>query len=442
MSGSSSSCTVSPLIRVVPFRKNNAVGDIALMPGRDKTTETEYPFKLGLISGALPPAPFAQAVVLDRLLRDVPAVNYCLVTHQPSRKASPELSGEGRLPGRYYILKEPFQLPLVKGITFPQITINTLWGIFRRARQIEGIARRENLTVLIACTADLYDIPAAYLAGSRLNIPFIPYIFDYFSYQWTGFFRFFSRRMEAAILPRAYRTIVTNERMGEEYRRAYGIECSVIYNPCSLPDLSLLDTSAPVFPSKGVHIVFAGTVYHAHFDAFRNFMASLKALGRDDVFLHIYTPQARSQLEKNGICGPMIEYHQALPHTEIPSVLRQAHVLYLPLAFDSPIPEVIMTASPGKTGEYLSVGRPILVHAPEGSFISRYFSKNGCGVVVDRNDIQNITAGLRKIIEDEGLRSDVGHRARIMAQRDFSAAEGSRRFIALLSRTGMQKERA
>lgn len=411
------------------------------MPSQDNTADRAYPFKLGLISGALPPAPFAQAVVLDRLLNDVPAGNYCLITHQPGRKFSRELPEAGRLPGRYYILKEPFHLPLVKGITLPQITINTLWGIFRRARQIEAIARREHLTVLIACTADLYDIPAAYLVGSRLNIPFIPYVFDYFSYQWTGFFRFFSKRMESTIFPKAHKIIVTNECMGDEYRRVYGIECPVIYNPCSIPDLSLLDMAGPVFPSEGIHIIFAGTVYHAHFDAFRSFIASLRKLGRDDVFLHIYTPQVTSLLEKNGICGPMIKYHQAVSHTEILSVLRKADVLYLPLAFDSPIPEVIMTASPGKTGEYLSVGRPILVHAPKGSFISWYFSKNGCGVVVDRNDIQHISAGLKKIIEDEGFCRDISTKARMMAERDFSAAEGSRRLLALLCQTGDQEKR-
>ena len=408
------------------------------MPAQDNITNREYPFKLGLISGALPPKPFAQAVVLDRLLKDVPADNYCLITHQPGNKASRELPEEGRLPGRYYILKEPFHLPLVKGITLPQITINTLWGIFRRARDIEAIARKEHLTVLIACTADLYDIPAAYLVGSRLNIPFIPYVFDYFSYQWTGFFRFFSKRMESAIFPKAHKVIVTNKFMGDEYRRVYGIECPVIFNPCSIPDLSHLDMAGPVFPSEGTHIVFAGTVYHAHFDAFRNFIASLGQLGRDDIFLHIFTPQARSQLEKNGICGPMIRYHQAVSHTEILPVLRKADILYLPLAFDSPIPEVIMTASPGKTGEYLSVGRPILVHAPKGSFISSYFSENGCGVVVDRNDIQQLSAGLKKIIEDGEFRREISTRARIMAERDFSAAEGSRRFLALLRQTGDQ----
>jgi glycosyltransferase involved in cell wall biosynthesis len=143
-------------------------------------------------------------------------------------------------------------------------------------------------------------------------------------------------------------------------------------------------------------------------------------------------------LEKNGICGPMIKYHQAVSHSEILTVLRNADILYLPLAFESPIPEVIMTASPGKTGEYLSVGRPILVHAPKGSFISWYFSRNGCGVVVDRNDIQQISAGMKKIVEDGGLRRDISTRARMMAERDFSAAEGSRRFLALLRQTGDQ----
>ena len=78
----------------------------------------------------------------------------------------------------------------------------------------------------------------------------------------------------------------------------------------------------------------------------------------------------------------------------MPGIQRNADILFLPLAFNSPYPEIIKTSSPGEIGEYLAGKKPILVHAPSDSFISWYFRKYNCGCVVDDDDSEKLAAAI------------------------------------------------
>jgi glycosyltransferase involved in cell wall biosynthesis len=303
------------------------------------------------------------------------------------------------------------------------------------ARQIERIARRERCELLIACSGDLHDLPAAAVAARRAGIPFVPYMFDDYLFQWTGFRRRIARFLEPLALRNARAVVVPNEALGEEYFRRYGIRCAVIRNPCPLPDLGALDRAGSPFPDGEAAIVYTGSVYHAHHDAFLDLAAALSRLGDPKARLHVYTSQSREDLERLGLRGPAVVHHPHIPEPEVPRVLRHARVLFLPLAFDSPIPEVIRTSAPGKMGEYMAAGRPILVHAPEDSFVSRYFRASGCGLVVGRSGPDPLAAALRTLLPggDAGLAAGIARRARASAERDFGVGKAAAMFAALLA---------
>ena len=305
-------------------------------------------------------------------------------------------------------------------------------GVWGRSRQIEAIVRKERLGLIVACSGDLVDLPASCLAARRAGIPFVPYLFDDYLYQWTGSMRTAARRMEPWVMKHAKSVIVANEYLGDEYSRRYGVNVTVVRNPCPMPDLAALDAVPRVFPPGGIDIVYTGAVYHAHYDAFRNLVSAIRKLGRTDVRLHLYTAQTAEEIGRTGIAGPMVLHHPHIPSAEVPAVLRQADILFLPLGFDTPIPEVIRTSAPGKTGEYLSVGRPILVHAPEDSFVSWYFRENRCGLVVDRSDPDLLSVSIHRLFSDGELRAGSGARARAAAERDFEVGAVRFRFVEAL----------
>lgn len=390
--------------------------------------------KFAIISHILPPSPSGQAVVLYRLLKDLPPERYCLMSREDYSGESSGGPASGKLSAPYYHLKPPICLPETgPGFAALGTAFNARWIVAKRARQIEEIARREGCGLLMACSGDHYDIPAAYHASRRLNIDLVLYLFDDYLYQWTGYRRSAAKRFENIVMKHVRAVIVPNEHLQKAYRDRYGIESTVIYNPCPLPDLEALDKEKNVFDNQGINIVYTGAVYHAHYDAFRNLIVALKSLKRTDMKLHIYTAQPESELAQNGISGPMVVYHRHISESAVPLVLRSADILFLPLAFKSPISEVIQTSAPGKMGEYLSSGKAILVHAPEGSFVSWYFRNNQCGVVVDRDDSGLLADELKKLLADPESESQFGKRARAAAERDFAVDRNRRKFIALLN---------
>ena len=103
----------------------------------------------------------------------------------------------------------------------------------------------------------------------------------------------------------------------------------------------------------------------------------------------------------------------------MPRIQRQAQVLFLPFAFHSPYPEVVRTSAPAKMAEYLAARRPILVHAPADSFVSHYFKRHGCGIVVDEPQPAAVAQALARILDDGALREQLSASAWQRACEDF-----------------------
>ncbi|MBI5574851.1 MAG: glycosyltransferase [Deltaproteobacteria bacterium] len=376
--------------------------------------------KIAIVSHVLPPSPSGQAVALYRLLSGMPREKYVLISREDYEGDRGEDSASVKLSARYYRLPPPYRLR-IPGIAASRAAeyLNAGIAIRSRARQIAELVRREECGILIGCTGDLYDLPAAALAGRRTGLPFVPWIFDDYVYQWTGISGRIASRWEPVAIRDACALIVPNEHAQKEYERRYGIHGTIVRNPCHIPDLACLDGEERVFERGAAHIVYAGAVYHAQRDAFLNLIAAIPKLVPNRVLLHIFTAQSAAELEAQGIAGPMVVRHPHIPHSEVAAILRQADILFLPLAFRSPIQEVIRTSAPGKMGEYLSVGRPILAHVPADSFVSWYFRENGCGLVADRDDSELLASSIDQLLTDRQLGIELGIRARSAAERDF-----------------------
>jgi glycosyltransferase involved in cell wall biosynthesis len=382
--------------------------------------------KFALVSNVLPPSSSGQAVMLYHLLQGLSANHYCLLSIQNYAAISDHHSYSAKLPAKYYHLSPSFQITRGNrlGLWKWRLRLNLLLGIpgvIWRARQIAGIIRRENCGGVIACTANLIDLPASYLASRMTGVSFYPYLFDYYSEQWAeSVTRFFVHRLESFLLKRATATIAPNEFLRDAIHNRYGVEATVIHNPCDLAAYEMASKdSMPATDSGEIKIVYTGAIYGAHFDAIRNLVMAIGLLDRPNLKLHLYTPVPANQLEAAGILGPVV-YHPHLPVSAMPGIQRQADLLFLPLAFTSDFPEVIRTSSPGKIGEYLAARRPILVHAPPDSFVAWYFCYHKCGLVVDSPDPAQLARVIEQVLDDPELQQCLGKRAWERAQADFS----------------------
>jgi glycosyltransferase involved in cell wall biosynthesis len=302
-----------------------------------------------------------------------------------------------------------------------------------RIYQVKNILQKEQCKVVIGCTGDLFDPPATFLAAKELGIPFILYTFDFYSRQWTHpVLREFSEKKEREMLTAPSQVIVPNECMKKEYFQKYGIQTTVIHNPFDLVEYEGNAKITTAVTSHDLKIVYTGAVYDAHFTAFQNLLVAIEKTGIPNLKLHIYTPQSLSYLEKKNISGP-VEIHKHLPNSQMPGIHRNADILFLPLAFNSPYPDIIKTSAPGKIGEYLASKKPILVHAPSDSFISWYFRKFNCGLVVDEADPEKLAQEIIRLLRDPEMQKRISEKAYSRAKDDFDLPIAQKKFHNLLN---------
>lgn len=384
---------------------------------------------VAIFSPAVPPARSGQAVILHRLLAGVPADRYLLIDDATYRKHQDAVATAklGAAEAHVYPVTAK-ALPDARRRALAAAPYYEAREVRGRARQFEAILRAHGVTTLVACTGDHYDFPAAYFAARKAGVRFVAYLFDDYLYQCPGYLRPIAFAWERIVLRGAHRVVVTNERFAELVRARHGVEATVVHNA-----VEPLDLSAPLgpnpFPGEERAVVFAGTIYNAHYDAFRNLVKALERYPH--ARLHLFSFQNPADLAAQGIGGPQVVVEGFRPQAEVLDAQRHADVLFLPLAFESPLKKLLRTAAPGKTAEYLSLGRPVLVHAPADTFLASYFQKHECGLVVDTNDPNAVAAALGRLFTDANLRDRLVENARRRANDDFAVATARATFLPI-----------
>ena len=382
--------------------------------------------KFAVLSPILPPSYAGQAMMLGYLLSCFSPDAYCLISSTPYPPDAHAAAFHHLSVGQTVLTPLLRRLPKINAdkdtpwhrVLRPLLKVYQYgrgdygaaisdWVVDALQAELQAILAQEGCDILVVSTGVPHEMLAAYRACQASGVAFVPYIFDYLGLAHTGDRRAYALRYEGEMLRGAAAIVVTNEFMGAEYRRLYGVESTIVRNPCRLHDLAQLDAAPPLLPADTFNIVYTGSVYSAHYDAFRNLIAAVTRLDRADVTIHVYTPQLPLTLRNAGLQGQGFHVHGPVDHATSVLLQRQADVLFLPLAFESAIPETIMTSSPGKVGEYLAVGRPILVHVPPDSFLSWYFREHACGLVVDANDPAVLAEALARLRADAALRTDL-----------------------------------
>jgi glycosyltransferase involved in cell wall biosynthesis len=397
-------------------------------------TQERKALKFAFVSHVLPPSWSGQAVMIGRILRGIAPDRYCLLSRQNYEIDRDQKNYSERLPGEYYHLGPKLQS---QGYTH-SATMTwavTLLGVLMRGWHIARILKRERCDTVVAGTGDVIDLPAACLASRLTGTTFYPYLFDDYTYQWPHpITQAIAKQIEAVIFQQMEGIIVPNEFLRDEIQSRHGVTASIVRNPCENPDAAMERNHAA--PARdGARIVYMGAVYHVNCGAFSNLITALERLGRPKVKLQLYTAQPTEFLEAEKICGEYVVVHQHLPPTQVAEVQRSADVLFMPFAFDSPVPEVVRTSAPGKFGEYLASGTPILAHVPNGSFVSWYLGKYECGLVVDRDDPSALGEALERLLDDRDLRSSLSKNAQARARADFSPVEAGKSFLAALDQS-------
>ncbi len=361
--------------------------------------------------------------MLYRILLGFAPENYYLVSREEYIK---EAGNGDYLPAEYFSVPPPDVLRYIARLRMPypiRVILTTLILLISRTTKLVKLIRNHPVQAIIACTGDVVDIPSAFIASKILGIDFYAYILDDYVHHWTGYYRLFAKAISPWIFKRSTGLIGLNEYSCAEYTRRYHVDCLMVRNPCTMDTLTAPINSEWPLQAGKIKVVYTGSIYHANNDCFLNLINAIDALKLYEIELHIYTAQTEDQLSVQGIIGERVYVHPQISYNQALNVQRDADILFLPLAFNSPIPEVIRTSSPNKMGEYLASGRPVLAHAPEDSFVAYYFRKNYCGIIVDKSSADLLSEHIKQIVDNTDLRRDITSNARACSVRDFNPIE-------------------
>lgn len=387
-----------------------------------------------LFSPVVPPARSGQAVILRRLLNGIEPARYYLLADRKAQEKNQTIVATEPLQAHIILMdsltSQPVPLPGLRHV--PALPYQMTREILGRARQFTVILRAHPVRALVVCTGDFYGFAAGCLAARHLRLPYLAYLFDDYLYQAPRYLRLAAWAIERFCLRGAAGVMVTNAFFQDLLRRRHGVDAVIIHNGIDLDQLQSTARSEGAILDQGHAIVYTGTIYNAHYDAFRHLIAAIDRLGRGDVKLHLFTFQTPEELARHGIVGPHVVVHGFRKQEQVLAAQREASLLFLCLAFDSPLGPLLRTAAPGKTAEYLAMGRPVLVHAPADTFISWYFKTHGCGFVASDPDPDAVARVLQEALFDAERRAEVISQARARAHADFDIAASRANFERVL----------
>jgi len=204
------------------------------------------------------------------------------------------------------------------------------------------------------------------------------------------------RLLERRILRDARRVFAITEDAAEYFRNKHGCEAQVLMH--CIPDADTATSVQTRVTEVDNKLHFAGGIYPLmNQDAIVNLVCALP-LCTSGVTLDVYTFRTDG-LVSAGVGGPRVSLRYA-PKAEVMAAQRRAALLFLPLAFRSTNPTEIRTVFPTKLLEYWVSGRPILVHAPADSWVSRSARAEGWAEVVDVPDPVVLAAAIDALLAD------------------------------------------
>jgi glycosyltransferase involved in cell wall biosynthesis len=390
--------------------------------------------KFAIISPVLPPSTSGQAIVLFRLLKNIDPKQFILISPQNYKHIDANnQNGTSKLGAEYYCVPRFRYSVETLFLKADRAGFGLFLRIYLMLRKMWFIAllKKEKCRCVVGCSADLFDPYCSCKACKKLNIPFIFYAFDDYMAQYLNKNDlYFSQKYGPGILRSAEKVLVPNEFLRDYYHERYDVDAIVIHNPVNLEDYAV---TVPILKrlDEELSIVFTGAIYEAHYDAFNNLGRAIENLSDLEIVLDVYSDQELP--EDMGSKKNYIVYHKHQHNSSMSSIQKEADLLFLPLAFNSPYTDLIIeTSSPGKIGEYLAAKRPILVHAPPNSFVAWYFKKYNCGVVAESEDISDLSEKLRQILTNQSLRNEIITNAWHRACEDFDEKKVQSQFIKVL----------
>lgn len=395
---------------------------------------------VAIVSHTLPGDLNGQGVMLDRLTARGSETGFVFIDTERKATVRPDRGNWiacHPLPTPY-VLRKLFRVKRAQARLYHAL-------VRQRSRAIARVVTQHDCQAIVACTGgDLVDLPAAVEAGRLTGRPTYLYYFDDYRVQWEilggRWWRKVTGRLrdlaEPDVLRRCQGVLVPNETLAGDVRQRTTTPVTIIRNPVDTRAYEQLRHRFPRRPlerSRPLNIVYTGSVYSAQADSLTRLSEAIDRLAAQglQLQLHIHGPQPNPDTLRE-LPIDRISFHPPISNAESARLQVQADILFLPLSFTCEFPQLIRTSAPGKFGEYLASGTPVLVHAPADSFPVTFVKQHACATACDVPESSRLATTLAEMIANQAACEAMRQRAIEVAE-GFSEAANRARFTDVIT---------
>lgn len=362
-----------------------------------------------IISETVPPMVQGPAIMLRNLLKEFPEGSYCVLTKEINWRG--KLDESSRLPCTYYYVDRAYSSYKTKLHRLLSQILEQLW-IFKIVFKGLQIVKREHINNIIAFNNEGDLLIASYILHKITKRPLFLYMLDVYEEMIRVRIRkIIASMFEEKIFRAARKIFVMSENLQAHYLNKYSIHTEFMPHPVVLSSYQGQVKEDKKDDCKT--IIYTGNVWIPQIESLVDMCRVVGSM--KGIKFIVYTDRSAEELKQKGICGKNV-FVRFAEHSQISEIQRNADILYLPLAFNTPFPLMIQTASPGKMPEYLAAGRPILIYAPDYSYVVQHARKYGFGFVIDKQSVEELRKGIMFLLNDGQLREGLVSKAKALSK--------------------------
>lgn len=320
----------------------------------------------------------ANSIMLQRLLQDFPSDSYCfLSTFRSEYKSINTSTFTFFKPYLIYPDNRITKFPLLK-YTIINL-INNIYGIYQIIRSSGNIIKKNDIRKIVLISDNGLCIIGGYLLAKLKHTSYFIYLFDVWS---DGYLKpldkIVAKLLEQPIFKQAVNIFTAGDGICQHIFKKYRIKGTLInnvYSPKALMGEGYISKNQ--FSSNSLFkIIYCGSIYWPQIDSIVSLINAISQC--DNIVLDIYTNQTIYNLSKMNHCfrNSRVYVRPYISNERMYAVISKYDLAFLPLYnYGNKGKVVINTAQPGKLADYLISEIPILIHAPENSYISQYAKK-------------------------------------------------------------------
>ncbi len=247
---------------------------------------------------------------------------------------------------------------------------------------------------------DEYFTWMGYRLAKSLDVPFFPWFHNTYAENRTGLGRILGKHLQSVLFSKSDLVFTMSDGMTEYYQKRYSKYFSkfqTLQHGTTITDT--IGKKSSDRDDNRIRIVYMGNLSLSYYEATARLFRI--AGNNPSIEIHIF-----SNTNENIFCrltdnDPAIVYHGFVEdESEMLDLILQCDLCFVPLGLSGPISSIeYETIFPTRIIGMLRYGLPLLVHAPENSFLVRFVREKDCAFDVTLPDDDLLMETINSIVD-------------------------------------------